>query len=127
MKLSEITTLQSKDSILALTALFILLYFFIRSDIILYFTFLLIFLCLLFPVVSRFLAWLWLSLSSLLGEFILKIVLIISFIVFVVPVGLLRRCIGKDSLGLKKWEKEKNTNFIVRNHLYSADDLKNPY
>ena len=127
MKLSEITTLQSKDSILALTALLILLHFFIRNDLILYVTFVLIFLCLLFPRVSRFLSWCWLSLSSLLGAIILKIVLILSFVIFVIPVGLLRRYMGKDSLGLKKWEKEKNTNFVIRNHLYSADDLKNPY
>ena len=100
---------------------------FLKFDLLIYFTIVLIFLSLLIPKFSVIFAWGWLSLSSLLGEIILKLILIITFILFVIPVGLIRRIMGKDTLGLKKWQQEKTSNFKSRNYLYSANDLKHPY
>jgi len=79
------------------------------------------------PSIYRPLARLWIGFSSLLGTVVSKILLSILFFVLVTPVGLVRRTLGADSLQLKKWKKSHASVFKERNHVYRADDIKNPF
>ncbi len=45
----------------------------------------------------------------------------------VLPVGLVRRLLGKDSMRIKSWKKGKESVFRVRDHRFSAKDLEHPY
>ena len=43
------------------------------------------------------------------------------------PVAVLRRLMGKDALRLRQWRSGSASCFIVREHLYTAEDIKHPY
>ncbi|MEE9430625.1 MAG: SxtJ family membrane protein [Melioribacteraceae bacterium] len=69
----------------------------------------------------------WLSLSKILGTFISKIILTFVFFIMVVPMGLFRKILGKDSLQLKDFKKDKTSVFKTRNYNFSSEDLEKPF
>jgi hypothetical protein len=82
---------------------------------------------LLIPSLLKPLAWGWFGLSRLLGWFTSRIVLLVIFWGLVTPIGLIRRAFGKDPLRLHLFKKGDNSAFVVRNHEFSASDLKYPF
>lgn len=72
-------------------------------------------------------AFVWLNFSHCLGAVVSRVLLTAQFFLLVLPVGLFRRLLGKDSLALKKWRAGNESVFVVRDHRYEAKDLKNPY
>jgi len=70
---------------------------------------------------------LWFGLSNLLGTIVSKILLSIVFFIIVLPVALLRRMLGKDSLLLKKFKKSSESVMKTRNQTYVATDLEKPF
>ncbi len=79
------------------------------------------------PLLYRPAAKIWLGLSHILGTIMSKIILTIIFFLLVLPVGLLRRMIGKDTLQLKKWRKETSSVFKIRDYKFTSKDIENPY
>ena len=79
------------------------------------------------PVLIFPFTFLWFNISELLGKVMSKVILVIVFFLFVLPVALIRRAIGKDTLSLKKFKKDSNSVFVVRNHSYTSSDLTTPY
>jgi uncharacterized membrane protein len=79
------------------------------------------------PHVFYPLAYLWFGLAHLIGTLVSKILLFLVYIFVVMPVGLFRRAIGKDSMSIKKWKQGSDSVFKIRNHLYSASDIEKPY
>jgi len=79
------------------------------------------------PVLVFPFTFLWLNISDLLGKVMSKIILSIVFFVFVWPVSLIRRAMGKDTLSLRKFKKDTNSVFTNRNHTYTRTDLTTPY
>jgi len=69
----------------------------------------------------------WYNLSSILGAVVSRILLSLVFFLFVIPVGIVRRMAGKDSLHLKNWNKSKQSALKIRDHEFSAADLTNPF
>jgi uncharacterized membrane protein len=82
---------------------------------------------LIVPVLVFPFTFLWLNISDLLGKVMSKVILSIVFFVFVWPVSLIRRAIGKDTLSLLKFKKDTNSVFIDRNHTYTQTDLTTPF
>lgn len=72
-------------------------------------------------------AFLWFGLSNFSGSFISKVLLILIFFLFVVPVGFFRRIIGKDALLLGEFKKSRGSVMKTRNHKFTAKDLEHPY
>ena len=70
---------------------------------------------------------LWLGVSSLLGTVMSFIILSVVFTVLVIPVGLFRQMMGKDSLQLKNFKEDRDSVFELRNHTYTPQDLEEPY
>ncbi len=66
----------------------------------------------------------WLGLSHLIGTVVSKILLTIVFILVVLPIGLLRRLLGKDSLQLLNFKKSSQTVMKVRDYSFTTDDIK---
>jgi hypothetical protein len=56
-----------------------------------------------------------------------KIILSVVFFVILMPVGLFRRIIGKDSLKLKQFKKGKDGVMLQRNHRFTSNDIVNPF
>lgn len=75
------------------------------------------------PITLYPFAVLWFSLSELLSVLGPAIVLTMLFFLVVTPVGLFRRLLGKDSMKLKQFKKNKHSAMIDRNHLYTETDL----
>ncbi len=69
----------------------------------------------------------WYSLSNILGFFVSRILMTVIYTVLVVPVGLLRRLFGKDSLNLGKFKKERSSILKKRNYTFTSKDILNPY
>jgi hypothetical protein len=87
----------------------------------------LLLLCMVWPVVFRPVARVWLGLSHMLGAVVSRIILSVLFYGLVTPVGLLRRMSGADSMQRGRWKADRDSTFITRNHLYRAKDLDRPY
>jgi hypothetical protein len=79
------------------------------------------------PVVYKPFAVIWFGLATLLGTFMSKVLLTVVYILFVIPIGLIRRLMGKDSLQLKKFKKDGSSVFSERDHLFQARDIENPF
>ena len=69
----------------------------------------------------------WLGISHLLGTVVSRILLTVVFFVVVLPVGLVRRMLGKDSLQLREFGKGKGSVMRVRDHVYAPADIDKPY
>lgn len=80
-----------------------------------------------FPMFYYYFAILWFGFSQLLGTFVSKIVLSLVFFIMVLPVGLIRRMMGKDSLQLNQFQKAGSSVMKVRNHRFTSKDIENPY
>ena len=79
------------------------------------------------PKLYKPFAFVWLNFSHALGTVVSRVVLALEFYLLVLPVGLVMRLIGRDSMALGKWRQGQESVFIVRDRKYTADDLKNPY
>jgi hypothetical protein len=84
-------------------------------------------LSMIFPGINYPFAIFWYSFSRLLGFFMSRVILTIVYVVILIPVGLIRRVLGKDILDLGKFKKNGASALKSRNHTFSANDLKFPY
>jgi multisubunit Na+/H+ antiporter MnhG subunit len=126
-KPQKLTTMMCKDAGLALVLISLLCYqAWPRPQLML-----LAIVCLLIamtcPGLFKPFARIWFGLSSLLGTGMSRILLSILFVTLVLPVGLLRRAMGKDSMQIKRWKRDGDSIFQTRDHEFTADDLEHPY
>lgn len=79
------------------------------------------------PQVFYPIAYLWFGLAQLLGTLVSKVLLFVVFAVIVLPVALIRKAMGKDSLMIKSWKKSSGSVFKTRDHLFQPADIDKPY
>ena len=65
----------------------------------------------------------WFGLSGILATVSSRILMGMVFLFIVIPVGLSRKLLGKDSLKLKQFKKSKGSVMVNRDHLYTDADL----
>jgi hypothetical protein len=118
---------QCKDSGMALVLVCLLIGFFSQKTIFYLFSIIFLIINMTIPTLYRPFARLWLGVSDILGTVVSKIILTLIFFMLVTPVGILRRAMRKDSLLIKEWKKDTSSAFVVREHLYSADEIEKPY
>jgi len=80
-----------------------------------------------YPMFYYIFAIIWLGFSQLLGTIASKIILTIIYIILVIPVGVFRRLLGKDSLQLSEFKKGNNSVMKTRNYNFLSKDIENPY
>ena len=80
-----------------------------------------------YPPIFKPFARLWFGLSTALGTVVSKIILSVVFYTVVLPVGLIRRALGKDAMKTRIWKKDNSSVFRRREHRFSAKDLEHPY
>ena len=78
------------------------------------------------PIIFKPFAFLWYSLSNLLGAVMSKILLTLVFIIVVVPISIVRKLMGRDALQIKNWKKEHISAMKVRNKKFEPIDLGSP-
>jgi len=123
----EITQKQASDSGMALVLLLLLSgYFFSREAFYLAAIPVLV-LTMSVPLLFKPFAWAWLGLTALLGRVVSLLILGLIYVLLVVPVGVIRRWLGYDSLQLRMFKAGKDSVMSVRNHLFTPEDLEKPY
>ena len=126
MKL-QMSSLKDRDAGLALAFLILLFWLPYRIPALVYAAMAVLLLAMIWPLLMRPFAWLWFGFGLVMGKFVSIFVLSALWLALVVPVGFVRRLMGKDELALKAWKGKGDSCFITRNHTYTADDLKHPY
>jgi hypothetical protein len=125
--MKKITPLQCRDTCLALTFLLLLIWLFVKSAYLVYGAMLLLLIGMAAPVAMKPLAWIWFGFSHLLGQVMSRLLLGIVYLLLVLPIGLIRRLLGKDALRLKLWKQSDASCFVERAHAFTAGDLKEPF
>ena len=80
-----------------------------------------------FPMFFYPVAFVWFGFSQILGTIVSKIILTIVYTVMVVPVGLMRRLMGKDSLQLSEFKKDTVSVMKTRNVVFTSKDIEKPF
>ena len=123
----KLTVEQCKDSGLALVLIFLIIYLVWKIHFFVLLAIGTLLVAMVYPIVFQPFARFWFGLSALLGTFGSKILLTLLFWGLVLPVGLVRRALGKDAMKIKSWRAGKESVFRNRNHLFIAEDLENPF
>ncbi|MDN5205406.1 SxtJ family membrane protein [Fulvivirgaceae bacterium BMA10] len=79
------------------------------------------------PKIYYPLAIVWFGLSNLLGMVMSRVLLSVVFSLVVVPIGALRKMMGKDSMQLKNWKKDSGSAMKTLNKTFTSRDLERPY
>jgi len=79
------------------------------------------------PMFYYFFAIIWLGFSQLLGMVVSNILLTVIYVGMVIPVSLIRKIIGKDTLHLREFKKGTNSVMKVRDYTFSPADIEKPY
>lgn len=118
---------QASDTGMAIVLILLLIGFFSHNTLYYKITIPVLVINMIFPMIYYPFAIVWLGFSHLLGTVMSKIILTIIFIAVVVPVGIFRRLVGKDSLQLHEFKKGNNSVMKVRNYTFSSKDIEKPY
>lgn len=124
---TKITVEKCKDSGLALVLLSLIGFLIWRPSILLILAIIFLVIAMTYPLIFQPFARVWFALSTFLGTIVSKVILAILFYLMVLPVGLVRRALGKDSLQLKAWKQGGESVFRSREHLFQKKDLDHPY
>lgn len=123
----EINKDKARDTGMAMVLILLLLELFIGSGIYFKIAIPVLILDMTIPMLFYPLAYLWYGFAHVLGTIVSKILLFIVFSIIVLPVALIRRILGKDSLLLKNWNTNDKTVFKTRDHLFTSSDIEKPY
>ena len=118
---------KSKDTGMAMVLLLLILGHFLKLPLLYTAAIPVLVIAMVCPVVFKPLAFLWFGLAMLLGFIMSRIILSLIFFILVFPTGLIRRLMGKDSMGLKLWKKGKESVFKKREYTFVSEDIKNPF
>ena len=116
-----------KDAGLALVLISLICYQVWKLEILILLAIIFLVVAMTYPPIFKPFARFWFALSTALGTVVSKVILSVLFFVIVMPIGLLRRALGKDSMRMKDWKKGPDSVFRVRDHRFAAKDLKHPY
>ena len=122
-----VTKKQASDSGMAIVLILLLIGLFTGNDLYYKIAIPVLVINMTYPMFYYYFAILWLGFSQILGTIVSKIILSVVFFVMVLPVGLIRRMMGKDSLQLKKFKKGKSGVMLQRNHRFTSKDIVNPF
>lgn len=123
----KINTQKSKDTGLALALILLILDLWLKNELYTKLAIIVLVLVMIAPILFKPLAYVWFGLAHVMGTIVSKVLLFLVYIVFVVPVGLLRKITGKDPMQLKKWKEGRDSVFAERDLQYSANDIDKPY
>jgi hypothetical protein len=124
---SNISKDQAKDAGMAVVLILLLLGIFLKQQVFYPYAAAALVVNMILPGIYKPFAVIWFGVATFLGTIMSKVLLTVVYILLVVPVGLIRRLLGKDSLQLKKFKKDGSSVFKERDHLFQSTDIENPY
>jgi hypothetical protein len=126
-KYSTLTKNEMSDSGQALALICLVGLIFTENRVWLWATLIVLVLNMAKPSFFRWFAFLWLNFSHLIGGVVSRLIMTLEFFLLVLPVGIVRKAIGKDAMALRKWRQGDDSVFVAREHQYKPEDLQNPY
>jgi NhaP-type Na+/H+ and K+/H+ antiporter len=123
----SISKKEASDTGMAMTLICLLLGYFTKNNIYYVIAIPALVLDMAFPMFYYPFAMVWLSLTNLLGAVVSRVLLSIVYVLILLPVGVIRRAAGKDSLKLKGFKKATSSVMVTRDHEFTANDIKNPF
>ena len=123
----EINHEKAKDTGMAIVLILLFLELFLGSGIYFKIAIPVLILDMTIPKLFIPLAYIWFGITQLLGTIVSKILLFAVFLIIVLPIALMRRLLGKDTLLLKNWNTKDKSVFKTRDHLFTASDIEKPY
>jgi len=128
MKFKDIDNKQMRDSGMALTLICLIIVLLLEKDLFLPIAMACLFVTMTKSIVLKPFAFVWLNLAHYMGVVVSKGLLIVIFLGLVIPIGVILKLAGKDSMSNKKWKDgSKASVMIERNHLYTSKDIKYPF
>lgn len=124
---ANITKAQSKDTGLAMILILLLLSYFTLNPLFYILAIPVLLLVMIVPTWFYPLAIVWFGISSLLGTIMSTIILTVVYFVIVVPIAVIRKMAGIDTLKLRQFKKGTETVMLIRNHIYTKADIEKPY
>lgn len=122
-KIIEITKKRSIEFGLVTILIAIFLAIYLKESYFVIAAFFLALITIIIPSILSPFAALWFGLSKILGAVTSLVLLTIVFFVIVIPVGLVRRFMKKDSLKIDQFKKSTTSVMVDRDHLYTSEDL----
>ncbi len=128
----KMSLIQCRDTALAFAFLGLLIWFFTDEINFVYATMFILLWVMVWPSSWQWPARFWFGFSHVLGFFMSKVLLSLIYFIILMPVAIVRRFMGKDSMRLKTWsnpnaENVKQSAFVVREHKFTPKDLEHPY
>lgn len=127
MIVREISKAQARDTGLAAVLILLLIAHFQESVTLVGPAIVVLVLDMIWPGLFRPLGYFWFSLANILRKVVSTILLTVVFLFIATPIGLVRRLLGADPMGEKRWKNGGSSVFVEREHLFSAKDLERPY
>lgn len=124
---ANITKAQSKDTGLAMILILLLLSYFTSNPLFYLLAIPVLLLVMIVPTWFYPLAIIWFGISSLLGTIMSTIILTVVYFVIVVPIAVIRKMAGIDTLKLRQFKKGTGTVMLIRKHIYTKADIEKPY
>ncbi|MGD9200916.1 MAG: hypothetical protein PVI26_05090 [Chitinispirillia bacterium] len=124
---TKITKKQASDAGMALVLIFLLIGLFSHNILFFKTAIPILIINMIYPMFFYFFAVVWFGLSHLLGSIVSKILLSLIYAILVIPFGIFRKLIGKDSLMLTQFKKNYRSVFKIRNYAFSSKDIEKPY
>jgi hypothetical protein len=130
MKKNFITAISKKQAVdtgMAMVLILLILGFYLENIIFFKYALAGILLAMIWPMAYKYLAVVWLSGSKLLGNIVSRILLSLIFFIVLLPVAVIRRILGKDTLKLKQFKKNSSSVMISRNLKFQKEHVQKPY
>ena len=124
---TKLSKTQCSDTGMAMTLILLLIGFFTDNTLFYIASIPVLLLNMIYPRAFYPLAVVWLGGSNLIGAGVSKILLTIIYLLIVLPVAIIRKVTGHDTLKIKAWKKGSDTAMSIRNHLYTKEDLVKPF
>ncbi len=123
----KISKKQASDTGMALVLVLLLVGLFTQNNLYYKIAIPVLIINMIFPMFYYLFAIIWLGFSQLLGSVVSKIILTIIYFIILLPIGIIRRLLGKDSLQLSEFKKGTGTVMKSRDYNYSSNDIEKPY
>lgn len=124
---ARISKEQAKDSGMAFVLILMIIGLIMENNVFFFIAAGFLLVNMIFPLFFRPFAFVWFGFSIILGAFTSKIILLVIYVAVVLPVAMLRRLQGKDTLLLGKFKKDDGSVLKTRDHVYRAEDLERPF
>lgn len=118
---------EASDTGMAMTLICLLLGYFTKNTIYYQIAIPALVIDMAFPMFYYPFAMVWLTLTNLLGAVVSRVLLSIVYILILLPIGIIRRMMGKDSMNLKGFKKDTKSVMLTRNYEFTAKDITNPF